>query len=87
MFETLAPTAAVLDYRTAGNDVVVHDSEHERVHVLNKTAAYILQSCDGRRTVRAIAEDLSLRTGATSARTFPDVERILTELHALELVR
>ena len=87
MFETLALTAIDLEYRTAGNDVVVHDAVHERVHVLNKTAAYILQSCDGRRTARAIAADLSSRTGATNACTLPDVERMLGELRALELVR
>ncbi len=76
-----------LEYRLAGNDVVVHDPQHERVHVLNKTAAYILQSCDGRRAAQAIADDLSRRTGVPSARVLLDVERTLGEFRALELVR
>jgi hypothetical protein len=87
MSDTCALEVNDLEYRIAGNDVVVHDVLHERVHVLNKTATYILQSCDGRRTARAIAEDLSFRTGVTGARTLPDVERVLAQLRALDLLR
>jgi Coenzyme PQQ synthesis protein D (PqqD) len=87
MPHTLRPTAADLEYRTAGNDVIVHDPVHERVHVLNRTAAYVLQSCDGCRSAEAIAEELSARTGVPNARTFPDVQRALAEFRALELVR
>jgi len=87
MSDTLAPIAVELEFRTAGSDVVVHDAANERVHVLNKTAAYILQSCDGRRSAEAIAEELSSATGAPSEQTLPDVERALTELRELQLVR
>jgi hypothetical protein len=86
MSDTLALTADGLDYRTAGNDVVVHDSVRERVHVLNKTAAFILQSCDGRRSAAAIAAELTMCTGAPSDRTLPDVQRALSELRSLHLI-
>jgi len=87
MSEICALAPLDLEYRVAGNDVVVHDPQHERVHVLNKTAAYILQSCDGRRGAQAIADDLSTRTGVPSARVLPEVERALTEFRALQLVQ
>jgi hypothetical protein len=86
MSDTSALSAGALDYRIAGNDVVVHDPEHERVHVLNKVAAFILQSCDGRHSAQGIADELSTHTGAPRARILADVERTLTELRALELV-
>lgn len=87
MSKTITPAAGDLEYRTAGNDVVVHDPLHERVHVLNKTAAFILQSCDGRQSAVGIAEELSLCTGAPRDLTLADVDRMLAELRALELVR
>jgi len=87
MSDTSAPSAGELDYRTAGNDVVVHDLAHERVHVLNKVAAFILQSCDGRHSADGIADELSTRTGVSHGRVLADVERTLAELRALQLVR
>ncbi len=86
MSDTLATTADGLEYRTAGNDVVVHDPVHERVHVLNRTAAYILQSCNGRRSAKVIAAELSASTGVPKERTLPDVERAIVELRSLQLV-
>jgi hypothetical protein len=87
MSDTLTPTAVELEFRVAGNDVVVHDAASERVHVLNKTAAFILQACDGTRSPEAIAADLSASTGAPCAQTLPDVERALSTLRELHLVR
>jgi PqqD family protein of HPr-rel-A system len=86
MSDIAAPAARDLEYRTAGTDVVVHDPVSARVHVLNPTAAYILQACDGTRSPDEIAHALSAGTGAPHAQTLPDVERTIAELRALELV-
>jgi PqqD family protein of HPr-rel-A system len=87
MSDRLALTVDDLEYRTAGNDVIVHDPLTERVHVLNATAAYILRACDGKRSAAAIAHELSARTGVSSARTLPDVERALAQFSELHLIR
>jgi hypothetical protein len=87
MSDQFVLTVTDLEYRTAGNDVIVHDSANERVHVLNATAAYILRACDGKHSVAAIAEELSARSGAPRARTLPDVERALAQFAELQLVR
>jgi methyltransferase-like protein len=86
MSDQFALTVNDLEYRTAGNDVVVHDPTNERVHVLNATAAYILRACDGKHSAVAIAEDLSARSGVPSAHTLPDVERVLVQFTELQLI-
>ncbi len=87
MTNQFARTVQQLEFRIAGSDVIVHDTAHERVHVINRTAAYILQSCDGRRSAAAIAGELSARTGAPSTRTLSDVERLLVRFAELKLIR
>jgi hypothetical protein len=76
-----------LDIRTAGNEVIVHDPTHEKVHVLNSTAALVLELCDGRHSTEEIAAALSARTGAPLERVRPDVEAVLRSFRELAFVR
>lgn len=75
-----------LEIRRAGADVIVHDAAHEKVHVLNETAGYVLARCDGSRSARQIAEALSAATGADPLIVLRDVEAILQEFERLQLV-
>jgi hypothetical protein len=45
--------------RDVEGDTVVLDRAAERIHRLNATASFIWHRCDGRRTVRDIADELA----------------------------
>ena len=75
-----------LEIRRAGADVLVHDAAHEKVHVLNETAAYVLARCNGSRSAQHIADALSTATGADPVVVLRDVEVILQEFERLQLV-
>jgi hypothetical protein len=65
---------------------VVHDARTQKVHVLNTSAAAILQLCDGTRTVPVIVAEVLPKTGASVAQVHDDVSRILGEFRAMRLV-
>ena len=75
-----------LEVRTAGNDVVVHDPAHGKVHVLNGTAAYVLQACDGKTSVDDIVTVLCDATGADRSLVSQDVQKILQGFASLNLI-
>jgi hypothetical protein len=54
--ERPAARAEGLVVRELGDEVVVYELESHRSHCLNRTAALVWRSCDGRRTIAAIAE-------------------------------
>jgi hypothetical protein len=45
--------------RAVEDDTVVLDRAAEQIHRLNSTASFIWHRCDGRRTVREIADELA----------------------------
>jgi hypothetical protein len=45
--------------REVEDDTVVLDRAAEQIHRLNSTASFIWHRCDGRRTVREIADELA----------------------------
>ncbi len=75
-----------LEIRRAGADVLVHDAAHDKVHVLNASAGYVLDRCDGSRSAQQIADLLSAATGADPTTVTRDVEVILREFERLQLV-
>jgi hypothetical protein len=72
--------------RGVDGDVLVHDTVHEKVHVLNASAGYVLELCDGTRPVTQIARLLSDATGADPSVVTRDVDAILREFALLELL-
>lgn len=44
--------------------MLVYDLERDRAHCLNETAAFVWQRCDGRRSMREIAQALGKKTNA-----------------------
>lgn len=75
-----------LEIRTVGEEVLVHDPERGKVHVLNASAGKILELCDGTRTVEEVAVGLANAYLAQTERVRPDVDRALGEFKALDLL-
>jgi hypothetical protein len=78
----------IADLQTAvvGNEVLVHDTLHEKVHVLNAIAAQILDLCDGETAPATIAGRLSLEYGADPAVVERDVDAMLQQFASLHLL-
>jgi hypothetical protein len=75
--------STALRIQPAGRDVLVHDMERRKIHVLNETAALILQACDGSTTPAEIAKRIAPQNVQEAAQ---DVARILDEFRTLGLV-
>jgi hypothetical protein len=75
-----------VEIRRVGADVLVHDQVHDQVHVLNATAGFVLERCDGTRSTSEIAMALSLASGVEFAHVNLDVEAVLSEFAAVKLV-
>lgn len=78
--------AAGIEIRKAGDDVLVHDPVHDKVHVLNGTAGYVLELCDGVHSVSDIAHSISDATGAEYALVLRDIEGIVRDFEGLKLL-
>jgi hypothetical protein len=48
-----------LTMQQVGDDLIVFDPQEKKAHCLNRVAAYVLRSCDGKLTVNEIASELS----------------------------
>jgi len=59
-----AARSAKLLVRELAEEVLVYDEEGHRAHCLNRTAALVWQSCDGRTAVPAIAERVGAQLSA-----------------------
>ena len=75
-----------LALETVDADVIVHDPVHARVHVVNRTAAAVLQLCDGTRAPEQIADELAALTGAARERILRDLGPTLMTFADLQLV-
>jgi hypothetical protein len=78
----------IADLQTAvvGNEVLVHDTLHEKVHVLNAVAARILDLCDGETAPATIAAHLSREYGADRSVVEHDVEAMVEQFASLRLL-
>lgn len=75
-----------LEFRKAGNELLVHHAAGGQVHVLNEVAGRILELCDGTRTEAGIVEAIVLETGEKTAIVGPDVAAILESFRELGLL-
>jgi Coenzyme PQQ synthesis protein D (PqqD) len=67
----------------AGRDVLVHDVERRKIHVLNETAARVLEACDGHTCVSEVARRIAPQNVTQAAK---DVARIVEEFRSLGIV-
>ena len=75
--------APLLELQEAGEDVLVHDPQRRKIHVLNASAAKVLEACDGRTSIREIAERIAPEC---AARAYPDVVRVVEQFRQLGLL-
>lgn len=78
---------SAIEIRTVGRDVLVHDPEHDQIHVLNTNASRVLELCDGTRSASDIARSLSVGAGTELSIVECDVEAILKEFTSLKLLQ
>jgi hypothetical protein len=72
-----------LEIHSAGNEVLVHDSNRRKVHVLNQSAAAVLRACDGTRDIKTLALEI---TNEPSEAAYKDTARIVETFVELGLV-
>jgi Coenzyme PQQ synthesis protein D (PqqD) len=78
--------AGDLDIRTVGEEVLVHDPAHEKVHILNRSAGQILDMCTGEHSQEDIVASICTQTGADKATIARDVAALLAEFTKLGLI-
>lgn len=75
--------SGTLKTQQAGRDVLVHDPDRGKIHVLNATAAKVLEACDGATGVHEIAQRIAPENQTEAAQ---DIERIVEEFRRLGLL-
>ena len=75
-----------LEIQQAGSDVLVHDVVHRKIHVINGTAACVLQLCDGEHDVSSLVDGVAEAFGVERERVAGDVETILGEFERIGLL-
>jgi PqqD family protein of HPr-rel-A system len=77
---------ANLAVRDVGGEIVVFDRAGGRVHTLNPTAAFVWATLDGQTDSDAIAARVAERFAVESAVAVRDVQALLEQLTALNLL-
>lgn len=83
---TVPVPAPGLVIRPAGSESLVHDPVSGQIHVLNGTAARILQRCDGTASLEQIVDELVAAAGVDRLRVERDVASIYGTFQARGLV-
>lgn len=74
-----------LEYTQSEDGYLIYDAARARVHFLNLTAFFVLQSCDGKTGCEAMAESLQKAFKLTVA-PLAEVEACLSTLREIGLV-
>ncbi|MFP2927348.1 PqqD family protein [Pyxidicoccus sp. 3LG] len=69
-----------------GSDFIVLDAEGRTLRGLSGTAVRIWELCDGKRTARIVAEQLTREFDVTAEQALADTLRFLTDLARLGLI-
>jgi pyrroloquinoline quinone biosynthesis protein D len=75
-----------IETHPSGDELLVHDTRHGKVHVLNATAAAIFSLCDGDHDLHAIVEEVAAAWSADEAVVATDVPRIVATFRELALL-
>ncbi len=73
--------------RLVEGEMVLYDSAHQRVHILNPTAAFIWQLCDGDHTPAAIVDTLAARYPEHRSAIEADVLGLLEAFRSAGILR
>jgi hypothetical protein len=80
------PKAIELRKKPVDDAVLAHDATYRKIHVLNTTAAAILELCDGRRNVEQINISLAQTTDIQPEIIAGDVSAILKQFRKLDVL-
>ena len=72
--------------RESGDETVLLDKDHDRMHVLNETALALWQLCDGETTVEEMITAAAGLFDADRARLQWDLMVALTDMHQRQLI-
>jgi len=76
-----------LNQYNTGSETVLHDEIQQKVHVLNSTALYIWEHCDGKSSFDALIDIMQSKFKDTSRETLEqDIRKTLNEFHQKGLV-
>ncbi len=76
-----------LEVRRTGLDVIVHDPQHEKIHILNRSAGAVLDLCDGEHDPAQIASLVRAGMDVPQERVLSDVLATLDTFRRLRFVR
>lgn len=79
------PSGSFTD-RDLGDEFLLYDAGHDRVHVLNGTAREIYLLCDGSRSIPELAALLSERYDVESDRAIADIRETVGRLTRLGIL-
>jgi len=72
-----------LEFQDSAGEVLVHDPRHGKIHVLNPSAAQVLQLCDGSHDIDAIVRQLGGEEHPTARN---DIAQIIEQFQTLGLI-
>jgi hypothetical protein len=73
-------------WRRIGDEIVVIKDDGLSTHVLNKTAAWIWEMCDGKREIDEITSQLCERFDVSFEEAHADVEEIIEKLTQVGII-
>lgn len=71
----------------AGSEVLVRDVINGKIHVLNTTAAQILEMCNGRNDAAVLTARLAVGPNVEASTVAADIESLLEEFQRLGLLK
>ncbi|MGD8277851.1 MAG: PqqD family protein [Gemmatimonadota bacterium] len=75
-----------LSLQRVDGELLLMDGQKEHLHQLNEVGTFILERCDGERTVEDIVDDIVARYAVTKKRAAEDTEALLDEMKTLGIV-
>ena len=72
--------------RAVGPDKLLYDTANKTVHVLNGSADFLWQRCDGSRNLEEIAEEAASTFGESLAVVSADLHQCLQSFESLALI-
>jgi hypothetical protein len=75
-----------LEIEKTAHKVIVHDRDRDYVHILNESAASVLEQCDGTRTCNQIVQIVSLQSRAPYDRVAGEVAHLVAAFADLALI-
>jgi coenzyme PQQ biosynthesis protein PqqD len=72
--------------RVVDGETVIFDRRRGLIHVLNSTAHFIWERCDGTATIADIAQQLATAFEVDPQKVAADVAAFIAQLHAVELL-